>query len=85
MDDVYTKKNYTNQWKRKRNDYTIKYNTKMNNNIELKTINVKKRRKLHILQKEVIHDTKLLQSMKFKCYFNIRNVLCYFLKMNKYF
>ena len=33
----------------------------MSNHMEIKTVNVKKeRRKLHILQKEVIHDTKLL-------------------------
>ena len=26
MDDTYTKKNYINEWERKRNDYTIMYN-----------------------------------------------------------
>ena len=36
-------KNYTSKWKRKRNDYTIKYNAKMNNNMEMKTVNVKRK------------------------------------------
>ena len=46
MDDTYTEKNYTNEWKRKRNDYTIKYNVKMTNNIEMKTVNIGGKRKI---------------------------------------
>ena len=45
MDNTYTEKNYTNKWKGKRNDYTIKYNVKMTNNIEMKVINVKGKEK----------------------------------------
>ena len=45
MDDAYTEKNYTKEWKRKRNDYTIKYNAKMTNNIEMKIISVKGKEK----------------------------------------
>ena len=52
MDNVYTKKNYTNKWKRKkRNDCTIKYNAKMSNNMELKTINVKGKEKFVYITK----------------------------------
>ena len=46
MDNIY----YISKWKRKRNDYTIMYNVRMNTNMEMKTVNTKrKRRKLHIL------------------------------------
>ena len=51
MDDEYTEKNYTNKWKRKRNDYTIKYNTKMSNNMEMKTINVRGKEKIVYIMK----------------------------------
>ena len=46
MDDIYTKKNYTNKWKRKRNNYTIQYNAKISNNVEMKTINNKGKEKI---------------------------------------
>ena len=36
---------------KKRNDYTIKYNAKMNNNMELKTINVKEKEKIAYITK----------------------------------
>ena len=51
MDHLYTKKNYTNKWKRKRNKYTIKYNAKMSNNMELKTINNKGKEKIAYIMK----------------------------------
>ena len=51
MDNAYTEKNYTNEWKRKRNDYTIKYNVKMTNNIEMKIINVKGKEKIAYIMK----------------------------------
>ena len=37
------KKNYTSKWERKRNDHTITYNAKMNNNMEMKTVNIKRK------------------------------------------
>ena len=46
MDDAYTEKSYTNEWKRKRNDYTIKYNVKMTSNIEMKIVNIGGKRKI---------------------------------------
>ena len=51
MNDVYTEKNYTNKWKRERNDYTIMYNAKMSNNMEMKTINVKGKEKIVYIMK----------------------------------
>ena len=38
----------------------MKYNIKMINNIEMKKINIEGKRKLCILQKEMIHDIKYL-------------------------
>ena len=46
MNDTYNEKNYTNKWKRKGNKYTIKYNTKMTNNMEMKIINIGGKRKI---------------------------------------
>ena len=34
---------YQQMEKSKRSDYTIKYNAKMNNNMEMKTVNVKRK------------------------------------------
>ena len=53
MDNVYIKRIIPTNGKEKRNDYAIKYNAKMNNNMKMETI----RRKF---KKEVIHDLKLL-------------------------
>ena len=41
---TYSEKNYTKKkGKRKRNDYTMKYNAKMSNNMEMKTVNIKRK------------------------------------------
>ena len=37
--------------KEKRNDYTIKYNAKMSNNMEMKTVNVKGKEKIVYITK----------------------------------
>ena len=51
MDDIYTDKNYTNKWKRKGNDYTMKYNAKMSYNMKMKTINVQGKEKIAYIMK----------------------------------
>ena len=43
MDNVYIKRIIPANGKRKGNDYTIKYNAKVSNNIEMETINVKRK------------------------------------------
>ena len=51
MDNTYNEVNYTNEWKTKRNDYTVKFNAKMINNTETKTINVKGKEKIAYITK----------------------------------
>ena len=60
MDDAYTEKNYINEWKRKRNDYTIKYNKDEQKYGDENSEYEKERRVLCILQRKIIHDMKLL-------------------------
>ena len=45
MDNVYIKRIIPANRKEKGNDYTIKYNAKMNNNMEMETINIKRKGK----------------------------------------
>ena len=45
MDSIYIKRIIPANGKEKRNDYTVKYNAKMNNHMEMKTVNVKKKGK----------------------------------------